>query len=343
MQCNKKMRHLPHAFKYNTSMDNSQNKIIEFARLTLGIEIATLQAIYDTIDAEFVRCVHHLLQHKGRLVITGVGKSALTAQKIAATCNSTGTMALFMHAADAIHGDLGMIGPEDTVMCISKSGETPEIRVLVPLLRNMKCPVIAMTAERASTLAQGADYLLFTPIEKEADPNNLAPTASTTAQAAMGDALAVTLLRLRGFQPEDFALLHPGGSLGRQLYLKVEDLSRKNARPLVYVHQTIHDVILEMTSKRLGATAVLDAQDKLVGMITDGDLRRMLEKGQDNSDILAKDIMSWHPRTIQGESLAVNALSMMRDFNITQVVVCDHDGNYTGMVHLHDLIREGLL
>lgn len=324
-------------------MSTDQARILEFARLTLQIEIDTLQALRQEINSEFARCVDHLYHSRGRLVVTGVGKSAITGQKIAATCNSTGTAALFMHAADAIHGDLGMIGPDDTILCLSKSGETPEIKVLVPLLRNMGVPIIAMTGNRSSYLALQADYILYTPIEKEADPNNLAPTASTTAQVALGDAMAVALLQLRGFEPKDFALLHPGGSLGKQLYLRVRDLYKLHSAPAVGPDASMQDVILTMTSGRLGCTAVVDSQNKLLGVITDGDLRRMLEHGKALAHTKAKEVMHTTPKVIQEDQLAVEALSQLRTFHISQVIVTQTDGTYQGILHLHDLVREGLL
>jgi arabinose-5-phosphate isomerase len=276
------------------------------------------------------------------LVVSGIGKSAVIAQKIVATLNSTGTPSLFMHAADAIHGDLGMIRPEDVVLCISKSGETAEIKVLVPLLRHLGNTLVGMTSKADSFLGRQADLLLHTPVDQEADPNNLAPTASTTAQIAMGDALATSLLASRGFTPQDFAQFHPGGALGKQLYLRVSDLYPQNERPVVTPKADIRQTILEMTSKRLGCTAVLDEQEHLLGVITDGDLRRMLEDGRDTQGLTAADIMSSQPRTIQADALAVKALEQMRANSITQLIVLDGQ-QYVGIIHLHDLIREGLI
>lgn len=318
--------------------------IINTAQRTIRIEAEALLTLADSLDdtTDFQACVEAIAASPGRLVITGIGKSAIVAQKITATLNSTGTPALFLHAADAIHGDLGMIRPYDLVLCISKSGETSEIRVLVPLVKNFGNPLIAMTANRQSTLARQADYVLWTPIEHEADPNNLAPTASTTAQMALGDALAVALLAYKGFSPDDFAKFHPGGALGKQLYLRVRDLYTLHERPLVGAAASLNEVILEISSKRLGATAVLDESEHLLGIITDGDLRRMIQRGGDFSHLSARDILSAHPKSIEPDALAIDALTLMRSNSISQLVVMD-DGKYLGMVHLHDLVREGLV
>lgn len=321
----------------------SKALITKTALRTLEIEISALSALKDSINDDFTHCVDAIFQCKGRLVVTGIGKSALVGQKIVATLNSTGTPALFMHAADAIHGDLGMIQPGDFVLCLSKSGETPEIRVLVPLLRNLGTPIIGMVSQKSAYLGRQADYVLLTPISQEADPNNLAPTASTTAQVAMGDALATALLALRGFSPEDFAQFHPGGALGKQLYLRVSDLYPQNEKPAVQMEDSLQRTILEMTSKRLGATAVLDAEGKLSGIITDGDLRRMLERGNGFDGLSAKEIMSPTPKRIQSTAMAVKALQIMRKNSITQLIVVDESDHYLGFIHLHDLIREGLI
>ncbi|MEL7119635.1 MAG: KpsF/GutQ family sugar-phosphate isomerase, partial [Bacteroidota bacterium] len=267
----------------------------------------------------------------------------LIAQKIVATLNSTGTPALFMHAADAIHGDLGMIQSDDIVMCISKSGETAEIKVLIPLLKNMGSQIIGMVSNKQSFLGKNADFILHTPVTVEADPNNLAPTASTTCQAALGDALATALLAMRGFSPNDFALFHPGGMLGKQLYLRVHDLYINNQAPQVAITDNIQDVILEITSKCLGATAVLDEAGRLCGIITDGDLRRMINNTKDFNALSAKDIMGKTPKRIHADELAIKALEMMRNHSITQLIVVDTENKYLGMIHLHDLIREGLV
>ncbi len=318
---------------------------LAIARQTIRLEADVLVALADSLDdsSDFQRLVEDVAAAKGsRLVLTGIGKSAIVAQKIVATLNSTGTPALFLHAADAIHGDLGMIQPADFVICLSKSGETPEIRVLAPLVKNFGNPFVAITANRKSSLALLADYLLYTPIEKEADPNNLAPTSSTTAQMALGDALAVALLSKKGFGSADFAKFHPGGALGKQLYLRVKDLYRLHERPVVNPAATLPEVILEMTSRRLGATAVEDAAGQLLGVITDGDLRRMLQRGGDFSSVSAADILTKNPKSVGPETLAVDALALMREYSITQLLVVE-EGKYLGIVHLHDLLREGLV
>ena len=319
-----------------------KEKIKHTAIKTLQIAAEALTGMIQSIDSDFVSAVEAILEMQGRLVVTGIGKSALVAQKIVATLNSTGTPALFMHAADAIHGDLGMIREADIVLCISKSGETPEIRVLVPLLRHRVYKLIGMVSQKESTLGRQADYILHTPVSVEADPNNLAPTTSTTLQMAMGDALATALLAMKGFTPIDFARYHPGGSLGKQLYLRVSDLYPHNEKPRVTSETSLRDTILEMTSKRLGATAVTDKHDLLIGIITDGDLRRMLEEGRPAGDVTAGMIMSPHPRWMDHDELAVKALTLMRENNISQIPVCK-DGRYVGMIHLHDLLREGIL
>ena len=320
--------------------------LLDIARRTIQIEADALLALAESLDdsTDFVRCVEAVAASQGRLVLTGIGKSAIVAQKIVSTLNSTGTPALFLHAADAIHGDLGMIRPFDLVLCISKSGETPEIRLLVPLLKNFGNPLIAMTANRQSTLARQADYLLWTPVEQEADPNNLAPTASTTSQMALGDALAVALLAHKGFSPEDFGKFHPGGALGKQLYLRVRELCALHERPVVGPDTPLHDIILEISSKRLGATAVLDDAGHLLGIVTDGDLRRMLQREgpQDFASIRARDILSPSPKSIGPDALAVDALALLRQYSITQLLVLEGN-DYLGMVHLHDLVREGLV
>lgn len=320
----------------------NSDSIIKAAQETISIEIQTLEDLKQTIGESFVKIVRLIYSSKGRLVITGIGKSALVAQKIVATLNSTGTPALFMHAADAIHGDLGMISAQDVVLCISKSGETPEIKVLIPLARNLGSAIIGMASNPKSTLGQQADYFLHTPIRQEADPNNLAPTASTTAQMALGDAIAIALLNMRGFTDKDFAKYHPGGALGKQLYLKVSDLYTKNESPKVAPTATIEAVILEISSKRLGATAVVDSSDKILGIVTDGDLRRMLAKGISFKNTFASNIMTANPKTIVSDMLAVRAFNTMRENSITQLIVAEN-GVYKGILHLHDLIREGIV
>ena len=326
----------------------SVREIIEQTALcTIEIEIGALRALEQVIRAtdDFSRCVEAIAATRGRLVVTGIGKSAVVAQKIVATLNSTGQPALYLHAADAIHGDIGMIQPDDIVLCISKSGETPEIKVLAPLVKNFGNPLIAMTSQKDSFLAQQGQYLLWTPIEREADPNNLAPTSSTTAQMALGDALATALVALRGFTAADFARYHPGGALGKQLYLKVADLCALHPQPVVKTSASLPQVVLEMSSKRLGATAVQDEQNHVTGIITDGDLRRMLEKGDTSSwgTLTAADLQSGHPHTIAPHALAVDALTLMRAHAVSQLLVLDEDGGYHGMIHLHDLVREGII
>ncbi|HSH64638.1 MAG TPA: KpsF/GutQ family sugar-phosphate isomerase [Bacteroidia bacterium] len=323
-------------------MNKPIDRIIERALTTLTIEAEAVRNLKKFINNDFVACVQLLLESKGRVVITGIGKSAIIAQKIVATMNSTGTPALFMHAADAIHGDLGTIQQEDQVICISKSGNTPEIKVLVPLLKRGGNKLIALVGNVGSYLAQQADHVLNTSVEQEACPNNLAPTSSTTAQLAMGDALAVCLLDCRDFTSKDFARYHPGGALGKKLYLKVSDISTQNQQPQVHTLDPIKKVILEISSKRLGATAVINDSGDLAGVITDGDLRRMLEKTEQIADLKAADIMNPSPKRIEGSELAVNALQLLEKHNITQLIVTE-EGKYKGFVHLHDLLKEGIL
>lgn len=322
-------------------MNNSIDKIIQLGKTTLHIEAESVSHLQEYINADFAASVQLILKSKGRLVVTGIGKSAIIAQKIVATMNSTGTPSIFMHAADAIHGDLGTIQQEDVVICISKSGNTPEIKVLVPLLKNGGNPLIALVGNAASYLAQQADLILNCTVEKEACPNNLAPTSSTTAQLAMGDALAVCLLDARGFSSKDFAKYHPGGALGKKLYLKVGDIAVQNQQPAVHPDAPVHVVILEISSKRLGATAVVN-DGKLEGVITDGDLRRMLEKTTDFSALTAADIMNKNPKKIDADELAVSAMQLLEQHNISQLIVTEQD-RYKGFVHLHDLIREGII
>jgi arabinose-5-phosphate isomerase len=322
----------------------SPEEITAIARQTIRIEAKTLLELAERLDdtPDFVHCVGAVAASSGRVIVTGIGKSAIVAQKISATLNSTGTPAFFMHAADAIHGDLGMVQPDDLVLCLSKSGESAEIKALVPLVKNFGNPLIAMTANRSSYLARQADFVLFTPVEQEADPNNLAPTASTAAQMALGDALAIALLSHKGFSPGDFAKFHPGGALGKQLYLRVGELCARHERPAVRPDATLREVIVEISSKRLGATAVLDESGALTGVITDGDLRRMLERGGDFEALRARDILNPKPKTVAADALAVEALATLRAFAITQLLVLD-GGRYAGIVHLHDLLKEGLV
>jgi len=320
----------------------SIKEVIKLALETIELEAKSVVKLTEYINDSFAKAVHVIHESKGRVVVSGIGKSAVIAQKIVATFNSTGTPALFMHAADAIHGDLGMIQPDDTVIIISKSGESPEIKVLIPFIKDMKNPIIAICGNGQSYLATHADIFVDSTVEKEACPNNLAPTTSTTAQLVMGDALAVCLLSLKGFSSQDFARYHPGGALGKKLYLRVSDLSKQNEKPEVKIISTIKEVIYEISSKRLGATAVLDENNKLCGIITDGDIRRMLEKHENFAGLQAKDILTANPKTIDDNELAVEALEQMRTYDITQLVVTK-EGNYSGMVHLHDLLREGLI
>jgi arabinose-5-phosphate isomerase len=308
---------------------------------TIREEANAITNLIKSVDNGFLSCVDLILHSKGRVIITGIGKSAIIGQKIVATLNSTGTPSSFLHAADAIHGDLGTIQKEDIVVCLSKSGETPEIKILIPLLKEYGSSLIAIVGNTDSYLARQADLVIDTTVSKEACPNNLAPTSSTTAQMVMGDALAVCLLEARGFTTSDFARLHPGGALGKQLYLKVSDLYPGNRVPQVQHNDTIQKVIIEISSNRLGATAVLNGT-KLTGIITDGDLRRMLEKNEEISKLTASDIMTKNPRTIASDTLVVNALSLMRHNNITQLLVVDKN-KYMGVVHLHDILREGIL
>lgn len=321
----------------------NDEQILKIARDTILIEAETLKGLLPGIDDQFAKLVRLIFKSKGRLVVSGIGKSALVAQKIVATLNSTGTPALFMHAADAIHGDLGMVGTHDIVMCISKSGETSEIKVLAPFVKSRGNILVAMTSNSKSYLADHSDFLLFNPVRKEADPNNLAPTASTTAQMAMGDALAIALLSLRGFSSKDFAKYHPGGALGKQLYMRVKDLYHSNDKPMVHSGASLTEIILEISSKRLGMTVVINPKTgKIVGIITDGDLRRMLSTQKSLGGIVADQIMSLNPKTVQPQTMAVKALNLMREFSITQLVV-EENGEYLGVVHLHDLLREGIV
>ena len=317
--------------------------ILAVARRTLEIELEAINNLLPQINENFLKIIHTIFDAKGRLVVTGIGKSAIIGQKMVSTFNSTGTPALFMHAADAIHGDLGMIGKNDIVLIVSKSGETAEIEVLIPLLQKFGNSLIGLVASLESYLARQSDFVLHTPVDMEADPNNLAPTASTTAQLAMGDAIATALLALRGFKPQDFAQFHPGGSLGKQLYLSVKDLYPLNPKPAVRPMSTVRETIIVMTSSRLGATAVTDEDGKLLGVITDGDLRRMLENIQAVDHLHAIDIMSSNPHKILPDEKAHTAFHRLRETSITQLVVADEQNIYLGMIHLHDLIREGFV
>ncbi len=319
----------------------TSSEIVEIARKTLEIELEGISGLLHRITNDFAVIIDAILKIKGRVIITGVGKSAIIAQKIVATFNSTGTPSIFMHAGDAVHGDLGIIQKDDMVICISKSGNTPEIKVLVPLLKQSGNILVGMTGDMNSYLAKQADYNLDTTIEKEACPHNLAPTTSTTAQLVMGDALAVCLLECREFSSADFAKYHPGGSLGKRLYLKVKDLSSLHEKPQVSMITPIREVLIEITQNRLGAVAVIE-KDQIKGIITDGDIRRMLEKYTTIEGLKAGDIMSKIPRQIDQDELAANALEMMRQHNITQLLVVEN-GKYNGIIHLHDLLKEGII
>ncbi len=319
----------------------SNQEIVDFALRTIDIEVASIQGLKTFIDSDFVEAVKLIHFSESRVIISGIGKSAIVAQKIVATLNSTGTPAVFMHAADAIHGDLGIIQKNDTVICISKSGNTAEIKMLVPLIKSGGNKLIGMVGDIDSYLAKQADLVLNTTVEKEACPHNLAPTSSTTAQMAMGDALAVCLLECKGFTGSDFAKYHPGGALGKRLYLRVSELYPNNPKPLVKPTDPLSAVLMEISSKRLGATAVID-NNQLIGIITDGDLRRMIEKGANLLEVKAIDIMSKNPKTIPPTMMAVEALQLMKSNNITQLIIAE-DGSYLGFVHLHDLLKEGII
>ena len=316
--------------------------ILETAITTIKLEAASVAGLSAFIDDAFEKTIRILANCKGRIVISGIGKSAIVAQKIVATLNSTGTPSLFMHAADDIHGDLGMVQQDDVVMLISKSGESPEIKVLVPLIKNFGNILIGMVGNMQSFLAQSSDHVLNTTVSQEACPNNLAPTSSTTAQMVMGDVLAVCLIELHGFSGHDFAKYHPGGNLGKRLYLRVADLYLNNEQPKVSSNATLKQVIVEITEKRLGVTAVVNNNNTVLGIITDGDLRRMLEKTNELGAITAADILTANPKSIEPGMLAVEALDIMRDHDISQLVVAEN-GNYLGILHIHDLVREGII
>lgn len=317
--------------------------IQQIARRTIALETAAIAGLGEFINEDFEKTVTAIANCTGRVVISGIGKSAVIAQKIVATLNSTGTPSTFMHAADAIHGDLGMVQKDDIVIIISKSGESPEIKVLVPLIKNFGNLLIAMVGNTASFLAKNAGLILNTTVEQEACPNNLAPTSSTTAQLVMGDAIAVCLMELKGFQSDDFAKFHPGGMLGKKLYLRVADLYVNNEKPRVLANQSLKEVIVEISKKRLGVTAVVDEAGLLLGIITDGDLRRMLQNNiQLNDDVKATDIMTKNPKIIAPGFLVVEALDILRKNEITQLVVVEND-LYLGIIHLHDLIKEGFI
>lgn len=318
------------------------NKIITSAKRIIADESFAIAGLIDFIDSAFEKAILKIYSGKGRLIISGIGKSAIVAQKIVSSLNSTGTSSAFLHAADAIHGDVGMVQKEDLVMIISKSGDSPEIKVLIPIIKNFKNPIIAVCGNMQSFLVKSADLVLNTTVKEEASPYNLAPSSSTTAQMVMGDAITACLMELRGFNPEDFARFHPGGTLGKKLYLHVGDLSIHNEKPMVKTGSNLKDIIIEITKKRLGVAVVLDDDGKIAGIITDGDLRRMLEKDLYHADVKAKDIMTLNPKTMDCNELAVNALDTMRQNNITQLIITSNN-DYQGIIHLHDLIREGII
>ena len=322
----------------------SDFEILEIVKQTIKKESESIKKLLDYVDNEFVSAVKEIFNSKGRVIISGIGKSAIIGNKIVATLNSTGTPAIFMHAAEAIHGDLGIIQPDDVVICMSKSGNTPEIKVLTPLVKSRGNKLIALVGNTDSYLAKSADYVLNCTVEKEACPNNLAPTSSTTAQLVLGDALAVALLYCKNFTAQDFARYHPGGSLGKRLYLKVSDLYVKNEKPQVSLSTPLRDTLMEITSKRLGCTVVAE-EDNILGIITDGDLRRMLN----NKNIIntqtqtAEQIMTKNPKTITADAFAVEAFTIMQQHHITQLIVTDENNKYLGIIHIHDLITEGII
>lgn len=321
---------------------NTFQTILNIAKETILAESAAIANLASLIDSNFENAIKFIYQSKGRVIVTGIGKSANIAAKIVATLNSTGTPAIFMHAADAIHGDLGIVQNEDVVLCISKSGNTPEIKILIPLLKRSQNKLIGITGNIDSYLGTHADFTLNSFVEKEACPNNLAPTTSTTAQLVMGDAIAVCLLHLKKFTSADFAKYHPGGALGKRLYLRVSDCINNNEIPQVFETSSIADVLIEITEKRLGVAAVLNVHHQISGIITDGDIRRMLGKTTTINQLLAKDIMGKNPITILFDAMAINALETMENNHISQILVVDQNNNYKGVLHLHDLLKEGI-
>ena len=319
----------------------TNKNILEIAKKTIESESKSIAKLADLLTDDFLKAVEIIYNSKGRLVVTGIGKSAIIAQKIVASMNSTGTPSLFLHASEAIHGDLGMVQPDDVVICISKSGNSPEIKVLVPILKHFGNSLIAITGNTTSFLAKGADFILDTTVESESCPNNLAPTNSTTAQLVMGDALAVCLMELREFKAQDFAKYHPGGALGKKLLLRVGDMLDQSHKPEVTPDTNIKKVIFEISEKRLGVTAVIE-NNKVIGIITDGDIRRMLNNNDTFAYLTAKDIMTKNPKTIQLSSMVTDALNILEDFSITQLIVTDHE-EYKGVLHLHDILKEGIV
>jgi arabinose-5-phosphate isomerase len=318
-----------------------KENILAIAKKTILSESEAITKLIDYLDENFSKAVEIIFQSKGRLVVTGIGKSAIIGQKMVATFNSTGTPSMFLHAAEAIHGDLGMIQKDDVIICISKSGNSPEIKALIPLLKRDGNPLIGISGNTNSALAKGSDYVLNTTVDMEACPINLAPTNSTTAQLVMGDALAVCLMEMRDFKPEDFAKYHPGGALGKKLLLKVKDLIEHNQKPIVSPDTLIKKVIFEISEKRLGVTAVIE-NNQVAGIITDGDIRRMLNERDSFADLTAKDIMTKNPKSTTSETMAIDALQLLEDYSITQLIVIDNN-EYKGVLHLHDILKEGIL
>lgn len=326
-------------FKYSVLI--TKENILAIAKKTILSESEAIIKLIDFLDENFYEATQRIYETKGRLIVTGIGKSAIIAQKMVATFNSTGTPSMFLHASEAIHGDLGMIQNEDIIICISKSGNSPEIKVLVPLLKRFGNTLIAITGNITSFLAKGSDYVLNTTVDTEACPINLAPTNSTTAQLVMGDALAVCLMEMRDFKPEDFAVYHPGGALGKKLLLRVKDMIEHSLKPMVTPDTSVKKVIFEISEKRLGVTAVIE-DEKIIGIITDGDIRRMLNDRDTIADLTAKDIMTKNPKLVSSDTMAVDALNILEDFSITQLIVSDN-GTYRGVLHLHDILKEGIV
>lgn len=332
---------LIHTNFYKNSILNTKENILILAKNTILSESESIAKLIDYIDFNFAETTEILFNTNGRIIVTGIGKSAIIAQKIVATFNSTGTPSIFLHASEAIHGDLGMVQPDDVVICISKSGNSPEIKILVPIVKRFGNPLIAMTGNMTSFLAKESNYVLNTTVDAESCPLNLAPTNSTTAQLVMGDALAVCLMNLRNFSREDFAKYHPGGALGKKLLLQVKDLIENSLKPMVSPDSPIKKVIFEISEKRLGATAVVE-NDKVIGVVTDGDIRRMLNDNDTFTHLTAKDIMTKNPKMIQSSAMVVEAFNILEDFSITQLIVTDNN-QYKGIIHLHDILKEGIV
>jgi arabinose-5-phosphate isomerase len=332
---------LIHTNIYNNSILDTKENILILAKKTILSESESIAKLIDFIDINFAEATQILFNSKGRLIVTGIGKSAIIAQKMVATFNSTGTPSLFLHASEAIHGDLGMVQPDDIVLCISKSGNSPEIKILIPILKRFGNKLIAITGNVTSFLAKESNYILNTTVDAESCPLNLAPTNSTTAQLVMGDALAICLMNLRNFTHEDFAKYHPGGSLGKKLLFRVKDMLDETHKPIVTPNSSIKEVIFEISAKRLGVTAVIE-NEKVIGIITDGDIRRMLNGNDTFTHLTAKDIMTKNPKMIQSTTMVAEALNILEDFSITQLVVVD-DGEYKGVIHLHDILKEGIV